>query len=41
MEFSQPVAYNTMNIEDIISVSVSGPEAPYNFSYAVPFWEKN
>lgn len=41
LEFSQPVAYNTMTIEDLVTVSISGSEGPYNISWAMPYWSKN
>ena len=39
MQFSQPVTYNSMQIDELITVSISGKEGPYNFLYSIPFWD--
>jgi len=43
LEFSQPVKYSPSSIDPnkLITLSVSGDEKEYDFSYKVPFWEPN
>ena len=43
LEFSQPVKYSPSSVDPnkLITLSVSGDEPSYDFSYKVPFWEPN
>ncbi|CDW83830.1 UNKNOWN [Stylonychia lemnae] len=41
MRFSSPVKYFGDTIDNIITLSISGPNEPYSFSWRAPYWESN
>ena len=43
LEFSQPVKYSPSSIDPnkLITLSVSGDEKLYDFTYKIPYWEPN
>lgn len=41
MQFSSPVKYFGEDLTKIISISISGSNTPYDFSWKVPYWESN
>ena len=40
IDFSQAIEYHTYPISELISISISGPDAPYNFTWEIPYWQR-